>query len=299
MSAQAMAVPATRDDVEEIAELLAASDAALGHAAPIEVEQLRSFLAGVDLAQESWLLREGGRLVGAAFLITRNPAIAAQFGWVHPEWLNQGNGTSLLELSEARALEIGAGAVHADVRMADAAALRLLAARGFHPVRHSYEMAIELAAAPPEPVWPEGIRVAPFRGEDARAFYDAGNEAFAEEWDFVPMPYDDFLRLRVDGGDTSLWFVARDGDEIAGFVRCDAKYRGSGLVRMLGVRPGWRRRGLGEALLLHAFGTFHGRGQSRVTLGVDAENPTGATRLYERAGMHVTREGATYQKELA
>jgi mycothiol synthase len=299
MSTHVAAVPATSEDLEAVAELVAESDAALGHVAPIEVEQLRAFLAGVDLAQESWLLREGPRLVGAAWLITRDPAVAAQFGWVHPGWLGHGVGTCLLELSEARAREVGAAVVHADVDIADAAALHLLSGRGFRVVRYSYEMAIDLAGPPAEPVWSEGIRVAPFRREDARAFYDAGSEAFAEEWGFVPMAYGDFVRLRVDGGDTSLWFVAWDRDEIAGFVRCDAEYRGAGLVRMLGVRPRWRRRGIGEALLLYAFGAFHRRGQTRVTLGVDAANPTGATRLYERVGMRVTREGATYEKALA
>ena len=38
--------------------------------------------------------------------------------------------------------------------------------------------------------------------------------------------------------------------------------------------------------------------ESRVALGVDAENPTGATLLYERAGMHVAYEAVTYGKEL-
>jgi hypothetical protein len=35
-----------------------------------------------------------------------------------------------------------------------------------------------------------------------------------------------------------------------------------------------------------------------MALGVDAENPTGATRLYERAGMHIGQQYATYGKEL-
>jgi hypothetical protein len=31
---------------------------------------------------------------------------------------------------------------------------------------------------------------------------------------------------------------------------------------------------------------------------VDAQNPTGATRLYERAGMHVVQEHIHFEKEL-
>ncbi len=64
-------------------------------------------------------------------------------------------------------------------------------------------------------------------------------------------------------------------------------------------RKPWRKRGLGLALLHHAFGEFYRRGQPKVALGVDAQNPTGATRLYERAGMHVAYEAVAFQKELA
>jgi ribosomal protein S18 acetylase RimI-like enzyme len=65
------------------------------------------------------------------------------------------------------------------------------------------------------------------------------------------------------------------------------------------VRKPWRKRGLGLALLHHAFGVFYSRGQPRIALGVDAQNPTGATRLYERAGMHVTWEAVCFEGTLA
>lgn len=89
------------------------------------------------------------------------------------------------------------------------------------------------------------------------------------------------------------------GDEIAGGTICEAEYYGMGWVRSLFVRRPWRRHGLGMALLLNAFRQFHERGERRVGLGVDAESPTGATRLYERAGMKVVEELAIYRKELS
>ena len=58
----------------------------------------------------------------------------------------------------------------------------------------------------------------------------------------------------------------------------------------------WRKRGLGLALLLHTFNEFYQRGDRTVGLGVDAQSLTGATRLYEKAGMHVTRQYDTYEK---
>ncbi len=69
-------------------------------------------------------------------------------------------------------------------------------------------------------------------------------------------------------------------------------------VNILAVRRPWRRQGLGMALLRQAFGEFYRRGIRQVALGVDAENITGATRLYARAGMRVTRQYARYEKML-
>ena len=79
---------------------------------------------------------------------------------------------------------------------------------------------------------------------------------------------------------------------------CEAEHYEMGWVRSLFVRRPWRRRGLGMALLQNAFREFHERGERRVGLGVDAENLTGATRLYERAGMRVVETTIVYRKEL-
>jgi mycothiol synthase len=98
--------------------------------------------------------------------------------------------------------------------------------------------------------------------------------------------------------DPSLWFLAMDGDEIAGAALCHLRPDNSAWVNTVAVRRPWRKRGLATALLQEAFGTFYQRKLHTAALGVDAESLTGATRVYERAGMHVTLRVATYQKIL-
>jgi ribosomal protein S18 acetylase RimI-like enzyme len=81
-------------------------------------------------------------------------------------------------------------------------------------------------------------------------------------------------------------------------IRCEAEKFGGGFVGALAVRKPWRGRGIGMALLRHAFAEFHRRDAPRVSLGVDAYNPSGATRLYERAGMSVVSEDVIFEKAL-
>ena len=87
---------------------------------------------------------------------------------------------------------------------------------------------------------------------------------------------------------------------MAGICICraeDAEDPELGWVGKLGVRRAWRNRGLGDALLKHAFAAFYADGKKRAGLGVDASSLTGALKLYERAGMRVQRQYNMYEKE--
>lgn len=58
---------------------------------------------------------------------------------------------------------------------------------------------------------------------------------------------------------------------------------GVGSIQNLGILPGWRGRGLGDALLLQALHGFREAGLRRVVLEVTAQNEP-AIRLYRRLG---------------
>ena len=87
----------------------------------------------------------------------------------------------------------------------------------------------------------------------------------------------------------------------AGFAMCHphAVQKDLGWVRILGVRRSSRGRGLGRALLLNAFSEFRRHGMTRAKLGVDAESLTGANKLYESVGMHVSDWFDVYEKVVA
>jgi mycothiol synthase len=174
---------------------------------------------------------------------------------------------------------------------------------GFRPIRHSFQMRIDLDEEPPPPTWPDGIAVRTLQVGEEERVYEANEEAFEDHWDFRPMPFSEWRRWSLDHPtfDPSLWFVAVDGDDIAGVSLCAWHSSGDpefGWVAALSVRRPWRRRGLALALLRHTFREFRARGATRVGLGVDSENTTGAVRLYEQAGMRVVRRNDTWEKSI-
>jgi ribosomal protein S18 acetylase RimI-like enzyme len=133
-------------------------------------------------------------------------------------------------------------------------------------------------------------------------------EAFRDNWGYVERPFEaeykrwmHTLDRDPDCDPSPFWFVALDGEEIAGLCLCHPTTAGdpaSASIHTVGVRPAWRRRGIALALLRYSFGVLYRTGKRKASLEVNAQNPTGATRLYEKAGMVVERHYDDYEKEL-
>ena len=270
-------------------------------------DDLRDEWAETDLAVDAWLVvAPGGRVVGYAGLGHRGHVRVDADGYVHPQHEGRGLGTFLVRATEARAREF-VPLAPPNVRVAlnngingrNPRARRLLAGEGYEAARFFWRMVTDLPDPPPQPVWPAGVTVrTAASGADERAVFSAIDEAFQDHWGHVPSTFEAWARRKKgERHDPTLWFLAVAGEEVAGAAVCRRDGE-MGWVDSLGVRRGWRRRGLGQALLRHAFNTFRERGWRRAGLGVDAANETGATRLYEGAGMRVDRHYAIYEKEL-
>jgi mycothiol synthase len=176
---------------------------------------------------------------------------------------------------------------------------KVLAANGYALMRRAWVMEMDLTNEPQPPMWPAGIRVTTFERGHERTVLDTVNESFQDNWGHVDIPYERFSAY-VDqrNDDRSLCFLGWAGDELAGCCLNIARDDGAGYVAYLAVRRPWRRQGLGLALLGESFRAFRRRGLDRAALDVDSENLTGATRLYERAGMHVVRHTDLYEKTI-
>jgi mycothiol synthase len=171
----------------------------------------------------------------------------------------------------------------------------------FERTRGSYRMRIEFDGELEEPRPPAGVRIRSMTPDDARVAHETHEETFQDMWGHAPMSFEDWGHwLLGEDLDWSLYFLAEAGGEPAGLALCRPRPTEPdiGAIRVVGVRRPWRRKGVGRALMLHAFREFRRRGMRGASLGVDAESLTGAQRLYASVGMHVERESDIYEKPL-
>ena len=205
-------------------------------------------------------------------------------------WLNV-HGQPSIELFDwmdaqavARASNVFSGAWSTDLVL-----LGALRGRGFRHVRSSHRMLLDLAEPTADPQWPDHIAVRTFEPGDEKTFYEVHQETFRDMWEPIEDTYEEWAHwfLEPSALVPELWFLAHANGDPAGVAICHPhKTRPEyGWVRVLGVRRPWRRKGLGRALLLHAFLEFRRRGLTAAGLGVDSESETGAHRLYESVGM--------------
>jgi GNAT superfamily N-acetyltransferase len=281
-----------------VTELVMAIETALYGETTFSQADLEAEWAEIDLAQDVRVVRDGDRVVGYAAAREKAEPWRAE-GYVHPEAWGRGIGRLIATGLEEDAARRGARRIQNSVLEVDAAARALLESLGYGAVRVFREMRIDLAAPPPAPEWPDGLRVTPFDpARDVPAFHAAHEEAFADHWDHAPRDLAAWSKLHVDHErfDPALWCVVRAGDEIAAGTVCTGGTYGGGFVQALFTRRRWRRLGVGAALLDDAFGRLWAHGERSVGLGVDAASDTGAFRLYERAGMAPSLGWVLYEK---
>jgi mycothiol synthase len=217
---------------------------------------------------------------------------------VDPGWRGRGIGAWLLARLEALSGDRLTLALWAPA--GDEAFRELVERTGYRRARSSWLMRLDMDGPPPPPAWPDGIEVRTFdREADARAVHRLVEDTFADIGNQPARSYDFWVQVHLERSDfdPTLCFLAADRGELVGANLAQSGPLG-GYVAQLAVRRDQRGRGLGLALLRHAFGELYRRGDREVYLDVDSANRTGATRLYERAGMRVQHRHDNWVKPL-
>jgi GNAT superfamily N-acetyltransferase len=287
--------PATMEDAEAVTALIAASEASHEGTVDIVVDDvIADYASAEDLSRDSLLVFEGGRLV-AEMLVTHGRYAD---GNVHPDAEGLGIGTAILNWSRGTARLQGGTVVGGTVPDANGPARSLFLANGYEPYWESWILEIRHDQEPEPPSLPEGVTIRPFEPGEEQAVHRVIEDAFAEWESRPPNPYEWWRPWALGRRGFEPWMlpVVVDGDEIVGAAFLLHYPNDAGWVQQLAVRGDHRGRGLGRALLQHAFGEFFRRGE-RIT-GLSTDSRTGARTLYEHVGMHLKSSYTHYASEL-
>ncbi len=266
-----------------------------------------------DLERDAWVVvGPTGRLIGYAFVWQVEPGAQLEAdAFVAPEYGGRGLGGQLVDLIEARSVEIASGSTAPAVKLglyasrANTAKRDLLDRRGYAPSHTRLRLKVDLARreTEAEATASPDVVVREFDPpSDEDAVREVMDQAFLGRARYSRRRVDEWLDLRVrhPAFDPKLWHVATAPGDAEAVVGAILVYDvgGTGYVSSVGVRDGWRGRGVGQALLAEAFAALRDRGQMRVVVEVDAEDASGARRLYERVGMRVSEEHDWFEKRV-
>jgi mycothiol synthase len=299
-------------DVPALAELMNTIEEHAGGKASYTVEELQGLISTLvrdPATDSSMLFAPGGELVAAGFTTTP-PAGGSRVyltGGVHPDWRGRGFGRAVLERHLSRALEIHEAmapdvgwTAESRIGVHGEDAIKLYRRFGMAPLRYWFEMRALARRAPAYAV-PDGMRLVPYSAEHELALYTAHMEAFADNWGHQHRDLASWVGLTVRSKrfQPRYAMLAFEGDELVGYV---LTYRypdpAAVYVGQIGVRRPWRKHGLASALLAGVLDTAARNDRTQVVLHVDADSPTGAVGVYERAGFAVRFSSVTYSISL-
>lgn len=237
-------------------------------------------------------------------------------GFLTPLWRRKGIGTVMLDWIESRLREVASSHPNDSnhffrVFLSESQTSRaaLLVKAGYHPVRYFHEMVRPTLDDIPTFALPDGLELRPIRPEHYRLIWDAAEEAFTDHWGFSKGTEEDYQWWLSDKTffQPHLWQVAWDieKDQVAGQVRTFINHaenekfkRKRGYTEFISVRRPWRKRGLARAMIARSLQALKEQGMTESGLGVDSENLSDATRIYEDCGFKVVKRNLVYQKSL-
>jgi len=301
--------PPRREDDADWAALLAAIEAVDVRGETYELEDIDTEWRSVWAEPEhnARLVWDGRDLVAFVWLTVRPGSREAHkigmWAGVRPTHRRRGIGTQLFEWAIARAKDI-APTLDASLPAkleTDAAShqtvLRALAERmGLEPVRNFLEIARPTVEPLDEAPVPAGLELVPWSPELDEHARLAHVESFADHWGSEPRTREEWTQWytghRGFRPDLSLLAVDAASGDVASLVLCAAYPQDwvtvpvEAWVNTVGTRRAWRGKGAASWLITEALRRIEAAddGFERAILGVDAENPTGALRVYRRLG---------------
>ena len=260
---------------------------------------------------------EQGKLIGYAEIWLEESETELDFDLdftIHPIAKNSDLGEKIIHWGRKRIQQIATAKASKAVKLFCASSnqkgkrIVLLEDNGFVPARYFFRMERSLCESIQEPQFPQGFKLQQVKpGRDDQAWVEMFNQTFIDHWNHHDMTleqYQFYLTNPHFRPEFHLVGVAPDGT-FAAFCHCFINPEDNarndtneGWINVLGTRRGFRKQGLGRAMLLSGLHKLKAAGMETAKLGVDADNPSGALGLYESVGFTQKRTNIVYVLEI-
>lgn len=307
------------DDFAAMTEVANAARVAAGGTFITTIQDMANFyghLTNCDTGRDVFTGWVGDELVGYGrcswYDLLDGVRVYQPICFVAPAWQGRGIGAAMLRTLEARIGEIAAtqpvasAVIQAEADAGNVGQAALLEQAGFVTIRYAYLMVRPDLEDQDDAPLPPGLEIREARPEHLRAIWEADQEAFEDHWGASQRSEEDWLEFSSSPHlDPTLWRIAWDGDQVAGQVRSfinaeeNRRYgHRRGWVEHISVRRPWRHRGVARALMAASFPLLRARDMAEGALHVDAENLSGALRIYESMGFRPVSRDTVYRKRL-
>ena len=216
---------------------------------------------------------------------------------VHPRFRRKGAATALFTRAMQRAKELGAKVTQISIPEANVAAKSLVSSLGFKLIRHYLELKLDFYNTHLQDVKHGAIVIRPLGAGEEDKLTEIQNRSFAGSWGFNPNTTGEIVyRVHLRNSSPADVIMACEGDKPVGYcwTRVNPE-ENRGQIHMMGVDPDYRKKGIGQELLLSGLVHLKDKGAEVVELTVDSENQA-ARALYVSVGFEVCSKTEWYEK---
>jgi len=247
---------------------------------------------------------DGGLVACAAMQPTHVPEEyrTTIVGQVHPAYRRRGFGTFLLRWSIAEAGRLLTACPPDRPRVLQITTETLTEAAAYLFEKHRFTqqfaedvMRRDLPDPLPDVLLPSGIRFATWAPALAGQFFAVYQAAFQERPGYPDWSQEEWVDWLATGDDdfrSEFSLLCLHDDLPVGFIVFADRW-----IVQMGVRPEWRERGIGAALVMEVLGRFWAAGGDHVLLDVNVNNPR-AARMYTQLGFERVGRRARYLRVL-
>lgn len=306
-------------DLEAITNLINICDAFDNLSQGVSISELQTIFNAptFDKTRDACLWEDAdGQLISYGRLRITEPSevIDVFLGfYVHPSARGISLETQIIEWSKQRLLQAREEhglpvKLHCGARNCHTYRIAILENHGFTVERYFFTMERSLSQLIPQPQFPHGFALRYVNGlQDASRMVDLWNNSFIDHWNYHPITVEIWKNMLTAPNykpELDLVAIASNGT-FAAWCRCgifpekNARTgRNESSVGGLATRRGFRKMGLGRAMLLSGMHQLKEAGMETVKLDVDADHPNGALRLYKSVSFSELHTQVYYVKDV-